>query len=219
MGCNSNVNLNEIAERMDYSLDYLSSGSPIFQVKNLYMFTSDSIELAHSVEEEKINKLVDLCSGSGVIGLEIAGIKQVDNLILVEMQEDLARASRLSVDYFLNDTCVDVINDNLFNLSNYIDADSVDVVVCNPPYFKKGSGFLCENKSRAMARHELYLTLEGIIREVERLLKSGGKFYLIHVRSREKEIDELFKKYGLTIISKKVLEGKLERLILVAQKK
>ena len=214
---NRKVDLTKLAEEKSYSLDYLTSGSPIFQVKNSYMFTSDSIKLAHAVEEQKIENLVDLCSGSGVIGFEIAGNLNVDKLTLVELQKDLADASKLSAEFFLKRTKVEVVNDSVLNLYKYIASNSVDVVVCNPPYFKKGSGVVGENKSRAMARHEVYLTLEDIIKETKRLLKNGGKFYLIHVNSRINEIEKLLNKYNLKLLKKMVLEGKLERVIIVAE--
>lgn len=206
--------LNNIAEKNGYTLDYLSSGSPIFQVKNLYTFTSDSISLAHSVDEEKIEHLVDLCSGSGVVGLEVAGNKDVSNLTMVELQKDLANASKLSADNFIKRTKVNVINDSVLNLENYIGEHTVDVVVCNPPYFKKGSGEISSNQSRAMARHEIFLTLEDIIKEAKRLLKVGGKFYLIHINSRIAEIEKLLDKYNFILVDKYELKGKLERVII-----
>ena len=211
------MNFAEIADQNGYTLDYLSSGSPIFQVKNSYMFTSDSIELAHSVEEEKIESLLDLCSGSGVVGLEVAGNKNVSHLTLVELQKDLADASRRSAEFFAKQTDVKVINDSILNLSRYIGEKSVDVVVCNPPYFKKGSGEINGNSSRAVARHEVFLTLEDIIKECKRILKTGGKFYLIHINSRIKEIEKLLKKYDLILLSKRVLSDRLERVVVVSK--
>ena len=218
MAPNNSTELKQIANERGYTLDYLSAGSPIFQVKNLYTFTSDSIALAHSVVEENISSLVDLCSGSGVVGLEVAGNKNVTHLTLVELQKDLADASKLSANFLNNSTSVTVINDNVVNLYKHINAETVDVVVCNPPYFKKGSGVICENTSRAMARHEIYLTLEDVVKESKRLLKQGGKLYLIHINSRVDEIEILLKKYDLNLINKTVLSGKLERVIIVARK-
>ena len=57
--------LKNIADENNLELDYLTDGSPIFQDKNLYTFTSDSVVLARFVDEDKIERLVDFCSGSG----------------------------------------------------------------------------------------------------------------------------------------------------------
>ena len=133
---------------------------------------------------------------------------------MVELQKDLANASKLSAENFIKRTKVNVINDSVLNLENYIGEHTVDVVVCNPPYFKKGSGEISSNQSRAMARHEIFLTLEDIIKEAKRLLKVGGKFYLIHINSRIAEIEKLLDKYNFILVDKYELKGKLERVII-----
>ena len=63
----------KIAIDNGWELDYLTDGSPIFQCKKLYTFTSDSVRLSNYVDEKSICKLVDFCSGSGIVGLEVIG--------------------------------------------------------------------------------------------------------------------------------------------------
>lgn len=210
--------LEKLAEEKGYDLDYLTCGSPIFQVKKLYTFTSDSISLAHAVQEKGIKSLVDLCSGSGVVGFEIAGNNGVEELTLVELQKELAEASSLTGKLFAGDTKVKVLNKNLNDIDADIPSSSVEVVVCNPPYFKRGSGETPDNISRALARHELSLTLEDIVKVAKRILVQGGKFYMIHIFSREKEIEKVVQKNGFLIESKRVLEGKLKRVIFACKK-
>ena len=65
--------LQKIASDNNWELDYLTDGSPIFQSKELYTFTSDSVLLGKYVEENEIETLVDFCSGSGIVGLEVVG--------------------------------------------------------------------------------------------------------------------------------------------------
>ena len=211
-------NLEKIASDFNYTLDYLTSGSPIFQIKNLYTFTSDSIHLAHAVKEDYIETLIDLCAGSGVVGLEVVGNKQVKNLILVELQKELAECATNSAKVNLSKTNITVLNKNVTELSSVLQEGGADVVVCNPPYFKKGSGDVPSNLSRAMARHELTLTLKDLTKEVSRLLKAGGKFYLIHLYSRQKEIEKELLGAGFNIISRTELSGKLKRIIVESQK-
>lgn len=205
--------LEKLTLKKGYSLDYLTCGSPIFQVADLYSFTSDSIELAHFVQEEKIECLVDLCSGSGVVGLEIVGTKKVKTAYLIELQKELAKASKLSSRFNLNKTNIHILNIKVQNTHLKIGENIADVIVSNPPYFKKGGGAVCKNYSRAMARHELELTLEELLKEVYTLLKVGGAFYLIHIKSRIDEIRRLANKYNLVIIEEKIIQGKLERVL------
>ena len=215
----SKEELELIAKQNGYDLDYLTCGSPIFQCRKLYTFTSDSIVLAHKVGEEEIETLVDLCSGSGVVGLEVVGTRKVKNAILVELQRELFEMARLSSECTTRDTNIVVLNKDVKDLADEIEEQSVDVVTCNPPYFKAGSGEVPANISRSMARHEITLTLEDIIRTTARILKSGGKFYLIHIHSRLAEISKLLKKYNFELIEAEVLSGKLERVVVSAVKK
>ena len=210
--------LEKIAQENGLTLDYLTCGSPIFQCKNLYTFTSDSISLAHSVEEDNIDTLIDMCAGSGVVGLEVVGIRNVKKLVLVELQEELAKIAKLSSENTTKDTEIIVLNKDVKTLDKELAGECCDVVTCNPPYFKVGSGEVPTNLSRAMARHEVTLTLDDIIRTAHYLLKNNGKLYLIHINSRLNEIKKLLKKYEFNMLNFQILSGKLERVIVSAEK-
>lgn len=201
----------KIAEKNNYTLDYLESGSPIFQVKNFYMFTSDSVRLASSVKETDIPVLVDFCSGSGIVGLEVTERANVEKLYMFEVQEELFKASQASAKLNNRGT---KIYPNLLSVQNaYTIVSNADVVVCNPPFFKAGSGEVSSNNSKLLARHEVLLTLEEIFAAAKKVLKIGGKFYLLHITEREREVAKLAEKYGFIIQEKLTLEGHLKRTI------
>ena len=203
------ADLIKIAENNGYELDHLSYGGPIFQVKGLYTFTSDSICLAKFVEEENINTLVDFCSGSGIVGLEVAGRIKTNNLFMFEIQEELYNACSLTASLNTKLGHLVPVFDMVQNAKNY--CKDVDCIVCNPPYFKKGSGELSSNNSKNLARHEIALTIEEIFVSASEILKNKGSFYLVHIFSRDKEILKLAKKYGFKIVKEKVMDGKLSR--------
>lgn len=208
----------EIINENGYTLDYLKSGSPIFQSKNMYTFSSDSTALAGFVKNEKIGTLVDLCSGSGIVGLEVIDRIQTDKLVLVEFQLELAKMSECSARFNKSKTKINVINADINNLENYMKSGEADVVVCNPPYFKVGSGYKPVNESRALARHEINLTLKTLIEKVNYILKAGGDFYLVHIADRLPEIDKLLNSNNFKTVEKKLLSGKLERVLIYAKK-
>ena len=76
------LNPEQVAKQFGWQLDYLTDGSPIFQCDKYYTFTSDSVKLAKFVDEENIDTLVDFCSGSGIVGLEIIGRINTKNLVI-----------------------------------------------------------------------------------------------------------------------------------------
>ena len=69
-----------------------------------------------------------------------------------------------------------------------------DVVTVNPPYEKEGSGGESTNESERIARSEVACTLEEILQSAGRVLKSGGRLYMIHRVSRLAEILETMKR-------------------------
>ena len=204
--------LKKIANENNWELDYLTDGSPIFQSENLYTFTSDSVVLARYVDEEVIDTLVDFCSGSGIVGFEVVGRVPTKKLYQFEIQSELAHLAETRAKFNETETKIEVINESLVGASEYL--SRVDVVVCNPPYFKKGSGKINESSSKSLARHELSVTLEDIFKSAQSILKSGGSLYFIHIKMREKEMSSLAKKYGFVENKKQVLEGnKLVRFL------
>lgn len=53
------------------------------------------------------------------------------------------------------------------------------------------------NEHLAIARHEIYCTLEDVVRVSSKLLKQGGKLALVHRPGRLLEIFELMKAFQI----------------------
>lgn len=174
----------------------------IIQKKDGYRFTSDAVALANFVKLKHGGTLVDLCSGSGVIGILAHEKNKLSKTVLVEIQEEYAKMSERTIEYNkLNG--ISVVCDKLQGISKTIGC-GYDAVVCNPPYKKCGSTKLInENESIAIARHEIKVTLEEIIVEASKLLKFGGEFYIINKEERLTDIMVFLRKYDL---EPKVLE-------------
>ena len=91
------------------------------------------------------------------------------------------------------DSDINVICDDIKNI--FIDREkykymyeSYDLITCNPPYNKKGSGIVNLNDKKQIARHEISITFDDICKAARLLLKSNKKFYLIHHSERIAEI-------------------------------
>jgi len=67
-------------------------------------------------------------------------------------------------------------------------AGPVDLVVCNPPYRRPGSGRINPNNQRAVARHELTANLQDVIGSARRILKTAGRFVTIYTAERTADI-------------------------------
>ena len=54
-----------------------------------------------------------------------------------------------------------------------------------------------KNREKAIARHEIFCTLDDIARQAGELLKDKGRFYMIHRPFRLVEIFETFRRHHL----------------------
>lgn len=181
-------------ERLD---DLEVNGLKLIQNPKLYCFTSDSVLLANTAKVKRKDKVVDLCSGSGIVGILIAskqGAKQVD---LVELQPKMADLAARNVEINNLANQVNVYEMPVQKAHEALGTESYDVVVCNPPYRKAGSGKICENEEIAICKTELKLTFPELAREVSKLLKWGGKFFFIHSAERTAELIAALDKEGL----------------------
>ena len=65
---------------------------------------------------------------------------------------------------------------------------SADIVVCNPPYRKAESGRISPNQQRAIARHEIRVTLYEVVETACRMLDVSGRFITIYPAERTLDI-------------------------------
>jgi tRNA1(Val) A37 N6-methylase TrmN6 len=189
-------------ERLD---DLQYNNLYIIQDKNEYCFTSDAVALANFVKVPRGGKVVDLCSGSGVIGILVSAKNNVSKTVLVEYQEKLADMSKRSIEYNKLSS-IEVVNKKLQNIHKLIGNSCYDVVLCNPPYKKSGTTKLVnEKESIAIARHEIEVTLEEIVLEASKLLKYGGDFYIVNKEERLTDMMVLFRQYNIEPKELKIL--------------
>lgn len=172
-------------------IEYLDYDLKIYQNPNLYTFTSDSVLLAKFVKAKAGETVVDLGTGSGVIAIYLTSSTKAKKIIGVELQTDLAEMARRSVSLNKLEDKVEILNMNMKELNI-----QADVIVSNPPY-KKAGAILNDNISRAIARHEIEINLEDLIKVVKKNLKFGGKFYISYDANRTAELIFELKKNGL----------------------
>lgn len=190
----------------------------VIQNPNEYCFTSDAVQLANFAKAKLGDRVVELCSGSGVISILMQTKTNCQDFTLVEIQEYLADMSERSIKYNKQDKYIKVINAPLQNIHKQIGFGEYSVVVCNPPY--KDNGVLNDKESICIAKHEIKVNLEEIIIEASKLLKFGGKLYMVNREERLADIMYLMK---LNKIEPKVLKilpsSKGDSIILVEGKK
>ena len=175
-------------------------GLKIFQDDDYFKFSIDSTLIAFFVKiTKRCNLIVDFCTGNAPIPMFLSTITD-KKIIGVEVQKEIYELGLKSIKYNNLEDQISLINDNVSNLKNYISSDSVDIITVNPPYFKKkDTSFLNENKIKAIARHEVLISLEEIIIEAKRELKDKGSLVMVHRSDRFEEVVNLLNKHGFSL--------------------
>ena len=194
--------------------DLQCKGLMIYQSDSGYRFTSDAVALANTVTIKNNGVLVDLCSGSGVVGILANAKNRIKHVYMVEVQASLVEMCKKTIEYNKIDN-ITVIHKPLQNVHKLINSH-VDTVVCNPPYYKVDKEVRQGSEEQKIARHEISVTLEEVIAEASAILKQGGKFYMCHKISRLADIIENLRKYDLEPKELKILkESKNDEVIII----
>lgn len=179
-------------ERLD---DLQRNGYQIIQSPEKFCFGMDAVLLSGFATAPEGARVLDLGTGTGIIPILMAAKTDAKELIGLEIQEESADMAQRSV--VLNDLQdkVRIVQGDIKEAGQIFDAASFDVVTSNPPYMIGGHGLKNPEGPKAIARHEVLCNLEDVIRAAARLLKSGGKFYMVHRPFRLAEIMVLMHEY------------------------
>lgn len=162
-----------------------------------YRYSLDAILLACYAAPSQKDRIIDLGTGCGVISLLMAYRYSKIKIYGVEIQKALASIADLNVHQNrLKDRIIIICQDMLTLRPDQL-SGPVDLVVCNPPYRKAASGRINPDYQRAVARHEIKITLAGVIETARRLLRTAGRFVIIYPVERLADLIEELRKKGL----------------------
>ena len=169
----------------------------IIQSSQVFSFSLDAVLLANFPKIPKRGSIVDLCSGNGAVGLFVSR-KTDAHIYQVELQEKLADMAQRSIELNQLEEQMTVFQADLKDSLQHLPHDSVDLLLCNPPYFKNvPTGTKNPNPHLAIARHELHTNLDEVFEISSRLLKMNGHLALVHRPDRFLDILNTMQKYRL----------------------
>jgi tRNA1Val (adenine37-N6)-methyltransferase len=160
----------------------------VHQHREGYRFSMDSVLLYDFVDLKRAERIADFGAGSGVVGLLLAKKYPDARVTLVELQDSLYKLARKNVS--LNEMAerVEVLKADIRELP--AELARLDLVVSNPPFRKPGTGRMSPGQERAVARHELELTLSELVSAASACLKHRGRFSIIYHPERMLELIE-----------------------------
>lgn len=175
-----------------------------------YRFSHDSVFLAREVFERiKTRKnltALDVCAGCGIVGLDL----------LFHLNKDGAGEAIARFDFLeVQDTYREHFQKNVersglgpsqtqFLLGNYMDLKTpyYDVIVSNPPYFRRGQGKLSPSEFKNRCRFFIDADFESLLLSFARALKPDGEAYFLlrdledHGFEAQKEAAAILNDYG-----------------------
>ncbi len=181
-------------ERID---DLQIKGYRIIQNKEKFCFGIDAVLLSDFVMVHEREKVLDIGTGTGIIPILLCAKTKGKSFVGLEIQEESAEMALRSVKLNNLEDRLKIINGDIRNGKNLFQENEFDVIVSNPPYMKEEHGLKSEDSPKMIARHEIMCNLEDIIKEGSRMLKMGGRFYMVHRPFRLVEILNSFTKYNL----------------------
>ena len=187
------IELNE-GERVD---DLERCGYKIIQNTQQFCFGMDAVLLSGYAYAKQTEKVLDLCTGNGIIPILLAAKTKAERIVGIEIQKEVADLAKRSVAANGLSDRVNIICADIKETDDYLQAGVFDVVTCNPPYMIENHGIKNPDSPRAIARHELLCTFDDVARIAARMLKPGGRMFLIHRPFRLTDIFETLTKYDL----------------------
>lgn len=178
----------------DETLDTFFHGRvSIIQKRCGYRFSVDAPLLADFIRTEPADELLEVGTGSGVVSL-LLSLKPFRRILALEIQPGLAETARRNVELNGLGGRIEVVT---ADLRTFDPGRRFDVVFSNPPYIRRGAGFLSPVDEKAGAKHELYCTLREVMAQTADWLKPSGRACFIYPELRLRDFLDAAEAAGL----------------------
>ena len=182
-------------ERID---DLQLNNLKIIQNKDGFCFGIDSVLLSDFAKEIPSNaKVLDLGTGTGILGILLCGKTNLSKIYGIDIQEDVCNMASRSIKLNNLEDKFEIINKNIKDLKDIFEANTFDAIVSNPPYKKDNSGLKNESETKLISRHEITASLEDFINISSFLLRNNCSLYMVHRPERLSDLFYLLRKYNL----------------------
>ena len=197
-------------------LQYILNESYFYNLKfyvdeNVLIPRQDTEVLVDNVIKDNPNgivNLLDLCTGSGAIGISIAKNIKINNLVLADISEKALNISKYNVDQVnLDNTKVHYLKTDMFyNMKKFLvenQIENFDIITINPPYIESNT---IDKLEAEVKDFEPKIALDGgddglkfykiIFENVREFLNFNSKVYMEIGYNQAEKIRELFDLYN-----------------------
>ena len=158
--------------------DYVNENITLVQKKDGLTFGTDAYLLYAYLRKNSNGLAADLGAGTGIISLLAAAKGKFSQIYAFEIQESFASLIERNVSENGFSDKIKTLCTPVQNIGSEL-FGRFDCVFSNPPYMKKGSGFLNEKSEKYIARHEVCGDINDFCSAAAKLLKYSGSFYVV----------------------------------------
>ncbi len=173
----------------------------ILQDKKNHPITSDTqlltdTVLVHHADAPHL-RVLELGTGNGVIAIMLALHHPDWFITAVDIQIPLIRLAKANLE--LAGVNVFFLLADIRNISQYLNNETFDIVLSNPPYFPFGKGKISPNQTKFLAKNDILCSVSDVMKAMDATLSNGGNGYLIYPAEREKQLQEEAEKFNLAV--------------------
>lgn len=171
----------------ELTYDYIHGSTvSLYQRKDMFRINTDTALLANFMKIKASDTVLDIGTNNGAL-LLMAATFHPQHLYGVDIQEEAIELASYNMAHHGIEN-VTLLTGDICELT----LPKVNVVVCNPPYFKvEANSNVNESPSLQMARHETYLTFDTLCEKVSKVLDEKGRFYFVHRANRFRELTSI----------------------------
>ncbi len=164
--------------------DYLPKHKeiPLIQDDKMLRVNTDTEVLGEFIEVYKEDTVLDVGTNNGAL-LLYANLYHPKKLIGLDINKEALEIAKMNME-----------NNNIKNyelihadITKY-QGELMDVIICNPPYFKTKEDNKSKNDYKNLAKHEGELTLDKLIKGLALNLKDSGTLFFLYLSSRLDEV-------------------------------
>ena len=181
-------------ERLD---DLQIKGYEVIQHPGRFCFGMDAVLLSAFAKVKAGECVLDLGTGTGVLPILLVAKTEGKHFTGLEIQEESADMARRSVACNGLEDKISIVTGDIKEASSLFPPSSFDVITTNPPYMIGQHGLKNSEEAKYIARHEVLCTLDDVIKQSAKLLKPGGRFFMVHRPFRLAEIMVTMTKYRI----------------------
>jgi len=176
-------------------------GLKIVQREDMFAFSLDAVLLADFTRiYKKTDVIMDFGTGNAPIPLFLS-LKTKKPIIGVEIQPEAVDLAKKSVALNGLESQITIVEADIRELHKLYPSSSIDLVTCNPPFFKvaEDGGNVNAVEAFTIARHEVKVDLETIVVQAKRLLSTLGVLTMVHRVDRLEELIVMLNRHRFAV--------------------